>query len=443
MPMQYTQNLNNKSVLGIIRRFCNYIDPRLTEHGSHVAYIVFRLLKGTGQYSGEELRDICFVAQLHDIGAYKTEEISRMIQFETRDIWDHSFYGYLFIRYFSPLKKLAPAVLLHHIAWSFLEKEEGLSQKLKDLSQAVHIADRIDVSMSLEKHTWEHTLYLLNKGKSTVFAPHMADLVSHLDFKDSIEEEWRKDSDYFDFLTSIPLSVGEITDYLKMLVFIIDFRSHYTVTHTIATTSISYELGKLLSLNENSLNQVLCGSLLHDLGKIAVPVEILEYPGKLSSQAMTIMRTHVDYTDKIFGGSIDETIKRIALRHHEKLNGTGYPLGLSGADLTTEERLVAIADIISALTGIRSYKNSYPKERILSIITKMKEDGLLDSTIVDLATGNLDKILDITTGRCQPIVDIYEKLKTEYEHLLKLQSNSEKFHFALSLTLPEKTPSWP
>jgi len=126
MSMQYTQNLNNKSVLGIIRNFCNYIDPRLTEHGSHVAYIVFCLLKGTGQYSEQELRDICFVAQPHDIGAYKTEEISRMIQFETKDIWDHSFYGYLFIRYFSPLKELAPAVLLHHISWKFLENEEGL-----------------------------------------------------------------------------------------------------------------------------------------------------------------------------------------------------------------------------------------------------------------------------------------------------------------------------
>lgn len=443
MPMQYTENLNNKSVLGIIRRFCNYIDPRLTEHGSHVAYIVFRLLKGTGQYSEQELRDICFVAQLHDIGAYKTEEISRMIQFETRDIWDHSFYGYLFIRYFSPLKELAPAVLLHHISWKFLENEEGLGQKLKDLSQIVHIADRIDVSMSLEKHSWENTLQLLNQEKGTVFAPHIVDLASHLDFKNTIEEEWKKGLDYFDFLTSIPLSGNEITDYLKMLVFIIDFRSHYTVTHTIATASISYELGNLLSLSENSLNQVLCGALLHDLGKIAVPVEILEYPGKLSSQAMTIMRTHVDYTDKIFGGSIDETIKRIALRHHEKLNGSGYPLGLSDADLTTEERLVAIADIISALTGTRSYKDSFPKDRILSIIAKMKDDGLLDSSIVDLAVRNLDEILDITAIRCQPIVDIYEKLKTEYGYLLQLQSNHEKFHFALSLNQPDNIPLWP
>lgn len=443
MQMQYTKNINNKSVLGIIRRFCNYIDPRLTEHGSHVAYIVFRMLRGTGQYSGQELRNICFAAQLHDVGAYKTEEISRMIQFETSDVWDHSFYGYLFIRYFSPLKELAPAVLLHHITWKFLEKEKELCPKLKDLSQLIHIADRIDVSMSLENRSWEQTLSSLMEGKGTIFAPHILELAARLSVRGSIEDEWRKDSEYFDFLTHTPLSGEEITNYLKMLVFIIDFRSHYTVTHTIATTSISYELGKLLSLGEDRLNQVLCGALLHDLGKIAIPVEILESPGRLSDQTMTIMRTHVDLTEEIFGGSIDETIARIALRHHEKLNGSGYPRGLTAGDLTTEERLVAIADIISALTGTRSYKDSFPTERILSILTKMKSDGLLDPSIVDLAVKNLEEILETTAVRCQPILSIYDKLKMEYEALLPLQSLNDKLHFALALKEPDHALLWP
>jgi HD-GYP domain-containing protein (c-di-GMP phosphodiesterase class II) len=443
MQMQYTKNLNNKSVLGIIRRFCGYIDPRLTEHGSHVAYIISRMLRNTGQYSQQELRDICFLAQLHDIGAYKTEEISKMLKFETDDIWDHSFYGYLFIRYFSPLKKLAPAVLLHHITWNFLENEKEPSSKIKNLSQILHIADRIDVSMSLEKRSWKETLQLIIQGTNNVFAPHIVDLAAKLDFQDSIENEWRNDSEYFDFLTSIPLSEEETTEYLKMLVFIIDFRSHHTVTHTITTTSISYELGKLLSLNEEHLNMVLCGSLLHDLGKIAIPVEILEYPGKLSRQAMAIMRTHVNYTEKIFGGSIDKAIERIALRHHEKLDGSGYPKKLRAEELTTEERLVAIADIISALTGTRSYKDSFPIDHILTILNRMKHDGLLDEAIVDLAAEHLDEILDTTAIRCQPILSIYEKLRTEYESLPHLESYHEKLHFALTLKDLELMPSWP
>ena len=427
MQVQYTKDINNESILNIIRRFCNYIDPRLTEHGSHVSYIVFQMLRETGRFTKEELRNICFVAQLHDVGAYKTEEISRMLQFETKDVWDHSFYGYLFIRYFSPLKDFAPAVLLHHLNWDFLEKQSSLDSLMKDLGQLIHIADRIDVLMSLQNCSWKETLSLLKK----------------LDFKNSIEEEWKADSQFNQFLTGIPLSGEAITDYLKMLVFIIDFRSHYTVTHTITTTSISYELGKLLSYPEDRLNVILCGALLHDLGKIAVPVEILEYPGKLSRQAMTIMRTHVGYTKEIFGGSIDEAVERIALRHHEKLNGTGYPDGLFAKDLSKEERLVAIADIISALTGTRSYKESYPLEKITTILESMKNDQLVDPDIVTIAITNLDSILETTAVRCRPILRIYEKLKNEYQYLLGLTTDDERLNFALSIKKQEKAALWP
>ena len=215
------------------------------------------------------------------------------------------------------------------------------------------------------------------------------------------------------------------------------------MTHTITTTSISYELGKLISLNEKQLNLVLCGALLHDLGKIAIPVEILESPGKLEDGDMAIMRTHVDLTEEIFGGMIDNTIARIALRHHEKLNGTGYPKGLTARDLTTEERLVAIADIISALTGTRSYKDPFPTDQIRTILVNMKKQGFLDSYIVDMAVWNLDRILDTTADRCRPVLSIYEKLWKEYDHFLGLHSSSEKIRFALSIQNPQPPSLWP
>lgn len=443
MQMQYTQIINNESVLGIIRRFCSYIDTRLTEHGTHVAYIIYRMIRKSGQYTEEELRNICFTAQLHDIGAFKTEEVSRMLQFETKDVWNHSFYGYLFIHYFSPLRKFAPAVLLHHIGWSLLKKQDYISRELKDLAQLIHIADRIDVSMSLENRTWQETLRMLNNGKDITFAPHILELAAALDFQGSIDDAWRHDPEYSDFLCRIPLSGEEITGYLKMLVFIIDFRSHYTVTHTITTTSISYELGKLLSLDEKQLNLVLCGALLHDLGKIAIPVEILEFPGRLEDKEMAIMRTHVDLTEEIFGGMIDEAIARISLRHHEKLNGTGYPKGLTAKDLTTEERLVAIADIISALTGTRSYKEAFPTDRIRTILLNMKKEGFLDSHIVDMAVLNLDRILETTADRCRPVLNIYEKFRKEYDQFLRLRSSSEKISYAISIQKPQPPSFWP
>lgn len=441
--MQYTKYINNQNVLGIIRRFCNYIDPRLMEHGSHVSYLVYRMLRGNKQYTELELRNICFMALLHDVGAYKTEDLSNMIQFETQYVWDHSFYGYFFIRYFSPLKDLAPAVILHHVNWIYLKDEKRLSSKIIDLSQLVHLADYIDICMSLEKRSWDQTLELLNAEKGNRFAPHLVELTENLNFQKTIEEEWKYDEEYSNFLNKIPLSKEEITDYLKMLVFIIDFRSRDTVTHTIAAASISYELGRQLSLSAERVDHILYGALIHDLGKIAIPVEILEHPGRLSHEAMMIMKTHVEFTEKILEGMMDETIVRIAVRHHEKLDGFGYPRKLTAADLTVEERLVAIADIISALSGKRSYKESYSNERISTILIKMKVDGYLDPDIVDLAIEHLDEILHITSNRCQPLLDIYAQLQLEYDSLHELQSNRDKIIFALSLSEPDQSFIWP
>ena len=223
----------------------------------------------------------------------------------------------------------------------------------------------------------------------------------------------------FDFTTwGSPLTQEQITDYLKMLIYIIDFRSRHTVTHTITTTNISYELGRRMNLDSDYLDKIVCGALLHDVGKVGVPVEILEYPGRLSPQAMNVMRKHVDITGEIFGGEIDETIQNIALRHHEKLDGSGYPLGLTASELTVGERIVAVADIVSALTGTRSYKDAYPKERVLSIVSEQKDLGKIDCNIVDILIKDYDEIMASTRLVCQPVLDKYENIQKDFQKLL-------------------------
>ncbi|MDY5526272.1 MULTISPECIES: HD-GYP domain-containing protein [Eisenbergiella] len=105
------------------------------------------------------------------------------------------------------------------------------------------------------------------------------------------------------------------------------------------------------------------------------------------------MRTHVELTGLILGPDVEEKIRKIAMRHHEKLDDSGYPLGLTAMVLSLEERIVAVADIVSALAGTRSYKEAFSRERIVGIIGKMKEDGLIDGSIVDVMTDNFDDIM--------------------------------------------------
>ena len=316
--------IDTENLLGIVRRACNYVDPRLMDHGYRVAGIVWKILMAKGGYGPREIRDICFLALLHDVGAYKTDEISRLVQFETENAENHAIYGYLFIRYFSPFADMAPCILHHHTPWRTLEQVEGMSARQKEIAQIIFLADRIDIGAFYERCGWDGCVERIQSLKGYLFQPELADLVLDPGFSVTREElSWDYEGGWKQVMNR-PYSAQEINDCMMMLVYTIDFRSRHTVTHTITTTCVSWEIACLMGLDETYRHQIACGAILHDAGKIGVPVEILEYPGRPSPQAMTVMRTHVDMTEAIFGGEVDETVARIALRHHEKLDGSGY-----------------------------------------------------------------------------------------------------------------------
>ena len=218
-------------------------------------------------------------------------------------------------------------------------------------------------------------------------------------------------------MEEVPFTEDEQKALLRMLTYVIDFRSSHTVTHTITTTVISEELAVRMLDSGNDIRDVICAAMLHDLGKIGIPVEILEFPGKLSPQAMRVMRTHVDLTGQILGTNVSARVRDIALRHHEKLDGSGYPRGLSAVSLDMPQRIVAVADIISALTGTRSYKDAFSKEKTVSILKDMADNGLIDSIIVSMFVENYDTIMGAVRRRSQPILDKYHEMQRQYQVL--------------------------
>ena len=418
--MQYMADfINNRELIGICRRACNCVDKRLMDHGVRVSYIVSRLLRRRSGLDAVRLRNICVIAALHDIGAYKTEEINRMLQFESEDVWDHSIYGYLFIKYFSPLSELAVAVLYHHTPWSMLKEISSVSEKSKELAQLIQIADRLDICINREKRSYEEFLQIITGECESRYERKIVEAMLSEKFTAFTAEEIENDAVFCRMESEVPFNQEEIKAYLEMIIYSIDFRSRHTVTHTMTTTSISYEIARRMNLDAFYCNQIVCGALLHDLGKIGIPTEILEYPGKLSPQAMKIMRTHVQITDEIFGEGIPPVIRQIALRHHERLDGSGYPCGLAGEELSIGERIVAVADVVSALAGTRSYKDAYGKERVVSIMSEMRHSGIMDADIVDCMISGYDEIMDITAVRCRPVLDTYQALREEYTAMME------------------------
>ena len=400
----------------LMQRTLNRVDPRLVDHGKRVARLAAGMLDVRGCAPGER-RDLLLLAMLHDIGAYKTEEIDRMLQFETQNIWGHSVYGYLFIRDLSPLAEYAPAVLFHHLDY---QKLRWLDTPCGEYAQIFNLADRADIFLENRPGAPRKELYRRLRGASgTRFDPLVVELFLEADARLDLCGTWGEPVDVRSLLGELDLCREQLDTYLRMLIYTIDFRSSHTVAHTLTTTALSWQLGRRMGLSGEDLEDIVYGAMLHDLGKMGIPVEILEFPGKLSPQAMGVMRTHVDITEEIIGGLVGERVARIALRHHEKLDGSGYPRGLTGEELTLPQRIVAVADIVSALCGTRSYKAAFPKEKTLAIIGGMAGEGLIDRDAVMVMCGGYDEIMKTVMEETGPVRAAYRRIQEDYARLMK------------------------
>ena len=137
--------IRSKNIWGIVKRTLNKVDPRLVEHGERVAYIALKILEeAEGEISHEMLKNVLLVCLIHDIGAYKTEEIDCIVEFESRNVWEHSIYVSLFLKMYSPLSEYTEAVLYHHADYCLM-KEQGVKGRTLFLADVIHLADRTDL----------------------------------------------------------------------------------------------------------------------------------------------------------------------------------------------------------------------------------------------------------------------------------------------------------
>jgi HD-GYP domain-containing protein (c-di-GMP phosphodiesterase class II) len=125
----------------------------------------------------------------------------------------------------------------------------------------------------------------------------------------------------------------------------------------------------------------------------------------------------VGVSEKILKGNVADDIVSMAVNHHEKLNGKGYLKGLEGKDIAECDRIIAVADVLSALCYARTYKDAFPKEKVTGIMTDMAERGSLDPAIVALVCGRYGEILRDTDAAAQRAIDAYNSIKAEYEEI--------------------------
>jgi HD-GYP domain-containing protein (c-di-GMP phosphodiesterase class II) len=157
----------------------------------------------------------------------------------------------------------------------------------------------------------------------------------------------------------------------------------YTYAHSLKVSMMLALFGRRVGLPEDQVMVLTAGGLVHDVGKITVPLAILNKPGRLNAHERTVMNGHVNASVRCLGAHADvpSPVIAIAAQHHEKLDGSGYPEGLAGAQLNELARMSSIIDIFSALTDRRVYKPGMPAEKAFSLM-KQEMQAHLDMRLL-------------------------------------------------------------
>jgi len=176
-----------------------------------------------------------------------------------------------------------------------------------------------------------------------------------------------------------------------------EYKDNETGMHVIRMSHYSRILGHAVGMSEIEVDMLMNAAPMHDVGKIGIPDSILKKTGKLDEDEFEIMKTHCEIGAEIIGNDASELLKMakvVALTHHEKWNGTGYPRGLAGEDIPRVGRIVAIADVFDALTSKRPYKEAWPVNDAIGFM-KSEAGEHFDPHLVELFLEVMPEILVI------------------------------------------------
>jgi len=176
-----------------------------------------------------------------------------------------------------------------------------------------------------------------------------------------------------------------------------EYRDNETGLHIIRMSQIAAVLGRAYGMAEEQADLLLVASPMHDIGKLGIPDRVMLKPGKLDKEEWEIMQTHAQIgADILAGGDSNLMIMahEIALTHHEKWDGSGYPNGLMGENIPLVGRISAIADVFDALTSERPYKKAWPIDEAMDFI-RSESDKHFEPRLVELLEEKLPKILEI------------------------------------------------
>lgn len=382
----------------------DFVGQDSLHHGKRVGYLAVACAQEAGLPEGWTA-DLARASLLHDIGLSSSRDRSSMLSFMTRGSTEpHSIAGELYLREVPCLAPLAPVVRRHHTRWSELEAQRE-SEHTALLSNAIHLADRLDALLGGNstlplKDRLAEVRAMLAERRGTDFAPLLVDALARL--VEGPVADVARDTGFQHFWdrrnglnAPAPLSAEELLRLARLFARVVDAKSTHTAEHSHGVSNFAVRLGRAIGLSHEAVLELELAGLVHDLGKLAVPDEVLDKPGPLDPHERRVMQGHAAEGKRLLSRIPGlERVARLAGMHHERLDGRGYPDGLRGDEIPIEASVIAVADVFQALVQDRPYRSGMSPCAAAGVLRELAREGALHATVVAAACEVLPPCID-------------------------------------------------
>ncbi|HEY0844303.1 MAG TPA: HD domain-containing phosphohydrolase [Noviherbaspirillum sp.] len=394
-----------------VSRSLDLLSPALSDHHLRVSYVAACIADALGR-SAQEKRDTAVAGALHDVGAVSLSSRLSLLHCclsnlrlstggQEEDVHRHGFDGYLLLRDFIPFADAARTIRFHHVDWDFGRGSEFGGEEVPFASHILRLADHVAILPDCNRNILDQSAGIRKLVDSAAGILFREDIVAAFEEVASREAFWldlvsaHKEEIVRPFFGEhdVTLTSDELYELTKLFGKIIDFRSPFTAMHSANVAATSELLAELAGLSVQEKRILGLAGYLHDLGKLAVPSEILDKPDRLTHHEELVIRQHPYYTHRIL--SMIPGLEKVATYgalHHERLDGGGYPF--RSREVPFGSRIVAVADVFSAVTENRPYRDGMNWKQTIASLDALVADGGLDGDIVALVRENADLFIE-------------------------------------------------
>lgn len=367
--------------------------------------LIAHALGGRLGFPREHCERLFVAGLLHDMGVSSTDAHDHLV---AEDQWGevdlHCERGAGLAASLDCLAPYARVIRNHHMQWHTPESQALAPEERVD-ANLVFLADRLDAWLAPGARAREHALAKAMASMGTLFSQAFAPAVfsaarDPVFWADIARARMGPRVD--EILAGIdfaPLSGADRASVPFLMAAIVDAKCPYTAEHSFRVAAIARRLGELFSLPGGDCDELEIAGLLHDIGKLAIPDEIINKPGPLTDEEMAVMRTHAAHSyDVILRLPSLERIAELARQHHEQENGLGYPDGIGDGALSLSARILGAADVFQALTQTRPYRPGMHAAEVLDALAVAGSTGRLDRSVLGMIKHRFGEFWTLARG---------------------------------------------